>query len=71
MLSDVQRLQADVVRFRQEQEAVSLDIADSSEFIQSLEVKLQSLGDASAVAESLGDVQFTMCPACYAAIKRD
>jgi hypothetical protein len=46
-----------------------LAIADSAAFIRSLEAKIVALKDSSSIAEHVGDVTFSACPACYAPIE--
>jgi len=62
--AEVQRLQGELVSIQQKRDATNLAIADSASFIRTLEQKIAALGDASAVAEYLGDVHFSVCPAC-------
>lgn len=62
--TEVQRLQTKLASIQQKRDAVNLAIADSASFIRTLEQKIAALGDASAVAEHLGDVHFSICPAC-------
>ncbi|MEH2612899.1 AAA family ATPase [Bradyrhizobium sp. AZCC 1693] len=66
--AEVQRLQTELASAQQERDANNLAIADSSIFVRSLEQKIASLDDASAIAEHLGDVRFNACPACLAPI---
>ena len=65
----VQSLQAALAKARQERDATTLAIADSTAFINSLEQKLAALNDSSLTAQHLGDIKFSICPACYAPIK--
>lgn len=67
--AEVQELQAALAAAQQKRDALRLAIADSAHFIATLERKLTALNDSSAVAVHLGDVRFTACPACYAAIE--
>jgi predicted nucleic acid-binding Zn-ribbon protein len=69
--AQVQRLQAELVAARQHRDALALEIADSAAFITSLENKIAALNDSSAVAQYLGDVRFSVCPACYAPIEEE
>jgi hypothetical protein len=62
----VQDLQAKLGKARQERDATLLSMADSGAFISSLEQKLSALNDASLTAHHLGEVKFSVCPACYA-----
>ncbi|WP_315766840.1 MULTISPECIES: AAA family ATPase [unclassified Bradyrhizobium] len=66
---EVQRTQAELSKVRQERDALALSIADSSAFIASLEHKLAALTDASTTAAHIGDIRFSLCPACYAPIE--
>lgn len=52
--------------FREKRDALVFAIADSASFTKSLEEKLDALKDASLISETLGGVQFSACPACYA-----
>jgi hypothetical protein len=65
---NVQRLQAALSAARQERDSVAFEIADSAAFIRGLKSKISSLRDSSSVAQHLGDVTFSACPACYAPI---
>jgi hypothetical protein len=67
--AEVQRLQTALGKARQQRDALMLAIADSAAFITALEHKLAALGDASATAEHIGDVRFSVCPACYAPVE--
>ncbi|WP_315800073.1 AAA family ATPase [Bradyrhizobium sp. SZCCHNS3002] len=62
----VQELQSRLGKARQERDALMLSVADSAAFINSLEQKLAALNDSSLAAQHLGDVTFSVCPACYA-----
>lgn len=64
----VQRLQADLGRTAEAIRSLEFELVDSDRFIGSLNRKIEALRDASRVAESLGTVVFTTCPACYAEI---
>jgi hypothetical protein len=66
--ANVQRLQSALGEARQQRDALELAIADSASFIKSLEVKISALKDSSSIAENLGDITFSTCPACYAPI---
>ena len=65
---DVQRLQAEIGATKQKRDATVLAIADSAAFIRGLEMKISALKDSSSVAQQLGDVTFSACPACYAPV---
>jgi hypothetical protein len=62
--TEVQRLQTELASIQEQRDAINLAVADSANFIRALEQKIAALGDASAVAEHLGDVHFSICPAC-------
>jgi uncharacterized protein YdcH (DUF465 family) len=64
----VQRVQHELGMARQERDALMLAIADSTAFISSLENKLKALDDASTTAVHIGDIRFSVCPACYAPV---
>jgi hypothetical protein len=66
--TNVQRLQSALGDARQQRDAVALGIADSAAFIRSLEAKIAALRDSSSIAQHLGDVTFSACPACYSPI---
>jgi hypothetical protein len=67
---EVQQLQQQLVAAQQERDALLLTIADSTEFIDSLENKISALNDSAAVAEHFGEVRFSVCPACYAPLEK-
>jgi hypothetical protein len=54
---------------RAERDQMALRIADSDRFLAALRSKLEALQDSSLVAEVLGDVTFTECPACHAPVQ--
>lgn len=64
----VSKLQDKLSGARAKVDLVELDIADSSEFIQSLERRLDSLKDAESATEIIEIVNFSACPACYAEV---
>lgn len=64
--TEVQRLQEELGKVRLRRDATTLDMADSDRFVASLEEKLSALGDASAVADAIGNTQFRFCPSCHA-----
>jgi hypothetical protein len=68
--SAVQAIQQEIAKKDSEFEALKLDIADSAHFIASLQAKLGALRDANLVASELGEVDFQVCPACYAPIAK-
>lgn len=67
--AEVQELQIALGKTRQQRDAAALAVADSDAFILSLEQKLAALNDASITAQSLDEIQFSICPACYAPIE--
>lgn len=50
---------------REERDSLELAISDSAAFMANLEEKLVALKDAALVAQNLGGVLFSTCPACY------
>jgi hypothetical protein len=68
---EVQRLQATLSEVQQKRDSLALNIADSAAFIASLENKLNALQDSSTVAQSIGEVRFHSCPACYAVVETE
>jgi hypothetical protein len=64
--AEVQRLQEELGSLRARRDATALEMADSDRFIASLEENLSALGDASAVAASIGNTRFRFCPSCHA-----
>ena len=66
--AEVQRLQVEIGATRQKRDATVLAITDSAAFIRGLEIKITALKDSSSVAQQLGDVAFSSCPACYAPV---
>jgi hypothetical protein len=69
--SEVQTLQGEIATIRQQRDGLALAIADSDAFIATLEEKLSAMHDASTAVEALGDIKFTYCPVCFAAISTD
>ncbi|RWC89224.1 MAG: hypothetical protein EOS32_29675 [Mesorhizobium sp.] len=65
----VQEIQSNLVRARQERDALTLTIADSDAFVVSLRNKIEALRDTENVAENIGEVSFQWCPACYAPLE--
>jgi hypothetical protein len=65
----VQEFQAKLTIVRADREATSLDASDSAGFIAGLEAKLAALSDSKMVMSNLGEVEFQVCPACYAKIQ--
>jgi hypothetical protein len=65
---EVSKLQSKLSIARAKVDLVELDIADSNEFIQSLERRLDALKDAESATEIIESVIFSACPACYAEV---
>lgn len=61
----VQKSQIKLSSLKQMRDSLLLDIADSTEFINGLKEKIENLRDSAVVAQTVGDVQFHSCPACY------
>nr|WIE92216.1 AAA family ATPase [Mesorhizobium sp. WSM4875] len=68
---EVQDFQSEIVRTRQERDALTLTIVDSDSFISSLRSKVDALKDTAKVAEHIGEMRFQWCPACYAPVEED
>lgn len=66
--AEVQRLQTKLASVQERRDAINLAIADSGNYIRSLDQKIAALDDAAAAAEHLGDVRFGVCPACLSPI---
>lgn len=64
--AEVVRLQQEIGSTRETRDNLAFKIADSDRFIAALRNKLQALQDSSSVADAIGDVRFTECPACRA-----
>lgn len=64
----VQTLQEDIGNTNEMHHALSFSIADSADFIASLEQKLKALNDAGTIADFVGEIRFDYCPACFAQI---
>lgn len=58
--------QQKVFELKAERDALELEIADSANFIDSLEAKLDSLRDAEITADTLRGISFVYCPSCFA-----
>lgn len=71
LYEEVRAIQSELVNLRDERDSLVLSIADSAQFIRSLEVKLTALNDASVVAGHFGDAHFSVCPACYSPVAQD
>jgi predicted nuclease with TOPRIM domain len=68
--SRVQSIQQRISQREAEFEGLKLDIADSAHFILSLQAKITALSDANLAASHIGEVDFQVCPACYAPISK-
>lgn len=68
LYEDVRKLQVKMLDARSRVDSIELDLADSNEFISSLERRLRSLKDAESAAELVNVVHFSTCPACYAEV---
>ncbi|MCW1995554.1 hypothetical protein ABIE85_005995 [Bradyrhizobium diazoefficiens] len=64
----VQALQSELIRLKQDRDALALTIADSNAFLAALKNKIEALRDSSAVVDHIGEVRFQCCPACYSPI---
>jgi DNA repair exonuclease SbcCD ATPase subunit len=65
----VSTAQAELFRKQQEFQTLQLNIADSEEFVQSLNERLVALREAATVAEVFGVIKFGSCPACHAEVE--
>ncbi len=64
----VSALQGKLNLARSRVDTVELDIADSNEFVKSLERRLEALKDSETATEIIEIVNFAACPACYAEV---
>ena len=64
LYAEVQKLQGSIGSLKEEYDNLTFAIADSANFIGSLEQKLRALNDTNSIAEYVGEVQFHSCPAC-------
>lgn len=67
--AQVQSLQQALLQVERERDRLNFTIGDSAAFIANLENKISSLNDSALVAEHLGGVRFSSCPACYAPLE--
>jgi len=67
--AEVVNLQDALSNAQEARDNLALKIADSERFILILKNKLEALQDSSRVAEAIGQVRFSECPACHAAIE--
>lgn len=65
----VQRLQSEILSAKTKVSKLEFSIADSNDFIESLERKLSALKDATSVADYIVEVHFDVCPACLAKLQ--
>ena len=56
---------------REKIEELSFEITDSERFIEALQRRMESLGEASSVRAEFDSMPFNFCPACYAKISDD
>jgi len=63
---EVVAVQNELGQSQAERDNVTLKIVDSDRFISSLQYKLRALRDSSTVADVMGDVRYSECPACHA-----
>lgn len=63
------RLTDDFLYIEQEIETIELDIADSGEFIRTLQEHLDALEEATTLRDFLSEVKFDICPSCLAPIQ--
>ena len=64
--AEVVTLQQEIGELRESRDNIAFKIADSDRFISALRHKLKALQDSSSVADAVGDIRFTECPACHA-----
>lgn len=64
----VSKIQSDLMGARAKVDSIEFDIADSNEFIGSLEQRLESLKDAQSTTDIIEIVDFSTCPACFAEV---
>ena len=62
--AEVQEIQLEIGKIQDKCDNLEFAIADSSEFIASLEHKIHSLNDVSSISDYIGEIQFNSCPAC-------
>lgn len=67
----VVKAQETLLGLRAARDSLQLEIADSTEFIRSLETRLDQLLDAGAVAEVVSGISFMYCPSCFASVETD
>ncbi len=67
--TEVIQLQRQLGLVREERDNLSMKIADSDRFLQSLKAKLEALQDSSRVADVIPEVRFNECPACNAPLE--
>ncbi len=64
----VVKAQEELLRLKAERDSLQLEIADSADFIASLEARLDQLRDAGTVAEVVSGISFIYCPSCLAVL---
>jgi len=69
--AEVRRLQEKLAEIKTGRDATAMEMADSDQFLASLEEKLTALDDASAIAATIVNTRFRFCPACQAPITDD
>lgn len=67
-MTDVHRqvllLQSRITEMTDDRDSLSVRMVEASRFMSSLETKLAALQDSSLVLETVGEIQFSECPAC-------
>lgn len=66
-----QHAQVQLLRLESAIEGLRLEIADSDLFILTLERKIESLQDSALVASAVVEVQYAVCPSCFAPLDPD
>lgn len=64
--AEVQKLQAELAKIDDEEQALQLEFADSEIFIATLAKKVLALQDSSTVASVISEIQYASCPSCLA-----
>lgn len=65
-LSETQSLRLELEAKR---DAIQLEMADSDDFINGLQTKLDQLRDTRVTADAIGGISFMYCPSCFAPIQ--
>lgn len=63
-----QRVQKELAKLQDNEQALELEIADSDLFIMTLDRKIEALQDSSVVAEAVSEIHYSSCPSCFADI---